>query len=150
MCGRMVLVVGVGFSINMSPLWGYGGLLVHWLIGLMKPIHCAPLERKVECLMGGVTPPLRECWIYNNWALLTFGCRDMNLDLQATCQYSTAQENRARCPIYTYVYRLRHYYYLLPFGLGGGACVFVVLVDIVLAGWGEDIEDAGGSLRNNA
>ena len=45
MCGRMVLVVGVGFSINMSPLWGYGGLLVHWLIGLMKPIHCAPLER---------------------------------------------------------------------------------------------------------
>ena len=36
--------------------------------------HIAPLERKVKCLMGGVTPPLRECWIYNNWALLTFGC----------------------------------------------------------------------------
>ena len=39
---------------------------------------------------------------------------------------------------------------LFPFGLSGGAGVFVVLVDVVLAWWGEDIEDTGGSLRNNA
>ena len=39
---------------------------------------------------------------------------------------------------------------LPPFGLSGGACMFIVLVNIVLPWRGEDIEDACGSLRDNA
>ena len=42
------------------------------------------------------------------------------------------------------------YYYLFPFGLSGGACMLVVLIDIVLPWRGEDIEDACRSLRDNA
>ena len=38
---------------------------------------------------------------------------------------------------------------LFPFGLGGGACMLIVLVDIVLPWRGEDIEDACRSLRDN-
>ena len=39
---------------------------------------------------------------------------------------------------------------LLPLSLSRGACMLIVLIDIVLPWRGEDIEDTGGSLRNNA
>ena len=39
---------GFDISIDISPLWGYVGLLVHWLIELMKPIHYAALCRNLH------------------------------------------------------------------------------------------------------
>ena len=53
-------------------------------------------------------------------------------------------ESGQGCPSY------RIHIFLFPFGLGGGAGMLVVLVDIVFPWRGEDIKDACGSLRDNA
>ena len=70
----------------------------NWILGMGK---MPDLRVCVQQLTGGETPPLQEKQsIFNDQGVLTFWCRDMNLDLQVTYRYWNGKGGRARCPTY--------------------------------------------------
>ena len=121
--------------------------------------HSAPLERKVGHLTGGEDPAPTgklldfqyldsvDIWVSRYESRRTSylpvfdwsGGSGKMLDLRV-CVQVTAYG----------VCLLLYNPSLFPFGLGGGACMLVVFVDIVLPWRGEDIEDLCRALHHNA